>query len=387
MAESEQVIHLTGNEDIHALRRMVSRAKVERVLFVVPKKHVALEREVRMRLLARQAYAEQKKVALVAKDDKVRDLARSVNLSTFNSVESALQSGKWRDGQGDTPLAGEREKNDILEWGRGRSAVLARERALGTRSNWSEYVMLAGLVTALMIVFFAVLILLVPSAQIVLVPRQAPLDVPFVLSVDLNAREANADDAVIPGDAMRQDVQGTFEVPTTGRRDVPFAVGTGRVTFINITGQAATIPSGTIVSTATGTPVRFRTTETVAIPGQFDATVEAAVESVTPGPTGNVGPQQISRVEGAAAAVVRVVNFAATEGGGVQQRAVVTSADRENLREQLRQQLLQRGRETLADDAESAGQYLIPNTVSMEIITENFNGVVDDQLDVHRLTL
>jgi hypothetical protein len=388
MAESEQVIHLTGTEDIHAVRRMVSRSKVERLLLVVPNKHPALQRELRMRLLARQAYAEQKKVALVSRDDTVRELAKEVNLSTFGSVEDALRSAKWREGQADTQLNGARTTNEaVLEWGRGRGAVAARQRALGTRSNWGEYVMLSGLITALLIVFLAVVILLVPSAQIVLVPRQEPLTVPFELTVDLTARESNADERVIPGEFIRQDVQGTFEIPTTGRRDVPSAIATGTVTFINITGQGVTIPSGTIVSTSTGTPVRFRTTETVSVAAEFDALADAPIEALNPGPSGNVGSQQVSRVEGAAASVVRVVNLQPTQGGGVQSRAVVTSADRAQLSEQLRQQLLQRGREALAEAAEAQGKVLIDDSVTMEVTAENFDGVVDQQLDVLRLDL
>jgi hypothetical protein len=388
MAESEQVIHLTGTEDIHAVRRMVSRAKVERLLLVVPNQHPALQREIRMRLLARQAYAEQKKVAFVSRDSTVRDLAKEVNLSTFGSVEDALRNAKWREGQADKQLNGASHRNEeVLEWGRGRGAVAARQRALGTRSNWGEYVMLSGLITALLIVFLAVVILLLPSAQIVLVPRQEPLQVQFDLTVDLTARESNADQRVIPGEFVRQDVQGTFEIPTTGRRDVPSAVATGTVTFINITGQAITIPAGTIVSTSSGTPVRFRTTETVSIAAQFDALVDSPIEALNPGPSGNVGAQQVSRVEGAAASIVRVVNLQATQGGGVQSRAVVTSADRAQLSEQLRQQLLQRGREALAEAAESQGRVLIADSVTMEITAENFNGVVDQQLDVLRLDL
>lgn len=394
MAESEQVIRLSGKEDIHAIRTLIARAQAPRLLLVVPNHHEAFRGLVRFKMLARQAYDEGVQLALVTRDGRIRDLAQQVDLSTFNSVEAGRKARRWRAGQGvpaALPSSAERVPliTNSAAWGRGRQAVVERRKSIGTRSNWGENIMLAGLIFGMMIILSAVLLLLVPSARITLVPIQVPLDITFQVTVDPTAREIDFGEGIVPAQVIRQDVQGTFEMATSGRQDVPVELSQGDVLLINVTGQAVTVPTDTVVSTASGNPIRFRTLRAASLPAQINARVEVPIEAVSPGPSGNVGPQQISRIEGAAATAVRVLNQSGTEGGGVQQRAVVTAADRDQLREQLEQRLLQEGRAALERLLEETPEddYLIPDIITMEITSESFNGGVDDQLDVLTLEL
>lgn len=394
MAESEQIIRLTGRENIHTVRARIENAQAERLLLLVPKGHPALQQLVRMKLLARQAYESRIKIALITKDSNLKDLAHQVELSAFGSVKSARRARKWRKGKPLLLAPSTQEKRQPitthdLAWQRGRSAVLERKKYIGQQSNWTEYVMLAGFVFGVMIVLSAVLLLLVPSANIILIPRQVPIDLTFPITVAPTAQEIDFANFIIPGLVERQEVQGTFEIATSGRQDVPADYATGNVTFINVTGQPINIPTNTIVSTSTGSSIRFRSTEEASLPSEINARISVPIKAIRPGPLGNVGRQQINRVEGVAATVVRVLNEGETEWGSVQQRSMVTAADREQLRQQLQQRLLQEGRASLENFIIQQGQdkLLLSDLISMEITAENFNGSVGDQLDVLNLEL
>lgn len=387
-ADIIEIKNLSGQENIHTLRTMIARAQKPRVLFVVPKGHPALQHVVRLRLLARQSFMKGVQVALVSKEGSVRDAARQVNLSVFRSIKAAQRARNWHDAEG-IPSPTDLTPSDLFTREQRQRAVLTRQTPIGRPTSWGEHVMLAGLVFGMMIVLSSILLLLGPSANITVVPYEEDHDITVPITIDATAQEINFANMIIPGTLITQDVQGTREMPTSGHQDVPAELAKGSVLFINATGQAVNIPAHTIVSTSSGTPVRFRTLETVELTGTINSRVSVPIEAVSPGPSGNVGPQQINRVEGAAATVVRVLNEAGMEGGTVEQRSVVTAADQAQLQEQLRQQLLQAGRAALERATEQSGenQLLVPGMITMDVASENFNGVVKDPLDVLRLTM
>ncbi len=381
MIQPEQVIRLTGAEDIHAVRALIAAAQAARVMLVVPPQHPAFQRLVRLKMLARQAHAEGIAVALVTEDGTLRSLASQLDFSTFRTVEAARRAPRWRAARVPLPPTAT-----------ARGAAAPRPRRQSAGSGWGENIMLAGLLFGVMIIMGAVLVLLLPSASITLVPQRAPLDLAFPVIVDPGAQELNIFEGIIPADILSQAVQGTEELATTGRSAVPATAATGEVLFLNITGQPITLPEGTIVSTTSGAPVRFRTTAAATLAGEINARATVPVEAVNPGPVGNVGPLQINLVEGAAASAVRVLNEQGMAGGDVQQRAVVAAADKEQLFEQLRARLLQEGRAALerslaeganADEAQS----IVPGTVAIELTAETYNASVDDQRDVLSLDL
>ena len=383
-----EIIHLSGQENIHTLRTIITRAQGARVLFVLPKQHSALQSAVRLKLLARQALVKGVQVAFVSKDATIRDAAHQVHLSVFRSIQAAQRARYWKEGDA-IPSPSDLTPNDSFTREQRQRAVLTRQTPIGQPTSWGEHVMLAGLVFGMMIVLSSILLLLGPSASITVIPYEENHEITVPIMIDATAQEINFAQTIIPGTLITQDVQGTREMATSGHQDLPTESAKGTVLFINATGEPVKIPSDTIVSTSSGSPIRFRTLETVELTGTINSRVPAPVEAISPGLSGNVGPQQINRVEGPAASVVRVLNEEGLEGGTVEQRSVVTVADQEQLQEQLRQQLLQAGRAALerAIEQSSEDQLLVPGMVTMNIAAENFNGVVKDQIDVLRLTM
>ncbi|MDQ4077943.1 MAG: baseplate J/gp47 family protein [Chloroflexota bacterium] len=398
MADTEQVIRLAGNEDIHTVRALLAHAEAKRVMLVVPRQHPAFQRVVRLKLLARQAAEEGVQLALITRDSEIRDLAQQLKLPTFRSVEVGRRARRWDEGREVT--SGRFNSLPIADPGiptrhRGRGVILERRQQLIGESNWGEHVILAGLLFGMMVLLAATLVLLVPSAYVTLVPDQVPIEATLPVIVDPASREVDVFNAVVPADVLNVPVQGVQDIATSGRKDLPAGRAVGEVLFLNVTGEPITIPANTIVSTTSGVPVRFRTTSDVLLPGEVNARTSASIEAISPGPSGNVRPLQINLVEGAAASSVRVLNENPTEGGDVQQRAVVTASDKEMLFGQLRQHLLNQGRaeleRRLQEENESPNsaidRFIVPGTVTIKITAETYSASVDDQADVLTLDL
>ena len=76
-----------------------------------------------------------------------------------------------------------------------------------------------------------------------------PLELTFPVTVDPTIQAVDRSNRIVPGRVVSVFLQRTLESPTTGRTDVPSALARGTVLFVNATGQAVTVPTGTSVST------------------------------------------------------------------------------------------------------------------------------------------
>jgi hypothetical protein len=115
------------------------------------------------------------------------------------------------------------------------------------------------------------------------------------------------------------------QATTLGRLADPSARAVGTVTFANRQGGSIAIPTGTILATPSG--VRFATNADAALDGQPGTVARVPVSAIDPGDRGNVARLEISRVVGALAGRLGVLNEEPTVGGGTGDTAVVSPAD------------------------------------------------------------
>jgi hypothetical protein len=195
------------------------------------------------------------------------------------------------------------------------------------------------------------------------------------------------DGNVIPARTVRVEVEAEGRTTTTGLRDVPSDQARGTVVFTSLDGRATSIPQGTGVRTTSGTQVRFRTTQTVAIEPRIGATVEAPIAAVEPGPAGNVRAQIINAIDGPLGLQLAVVNPAPTSGGASAPRPAVTEADRERLMEELSARLLADGLTAIQGQV-APGEFLANESVRVEaVVAETYDLPAGEQADTVGLTL
>jgi len=385
MTAITQIIELSAEATLPAVRRRLSRAHGPRVLLVLPRGSQPLANPARLRLIRRQARRQGLQVALVTSDELTRQLAREAGLPVFTSVRRGEQTLRWPQPKPEPPLPprpGPRRVLPPYHVGYGRKEkpqpVTRREppplpdRQLARWHRWTEALQLFAFLLISLALLGMLLLFVVPMATVTLVPPRQPLIVSVPVVAAVGVEEVDHQTGQVPARIVQTRVEGHGSIPTSGRRDAPADPATGSVIFINQRATQVRVPESTIVATSTGLNVRFQVTRAVTVPAGVGMTAEAPIEALEPGPRGNVPAFTINRIEGPLSLALRVINDRPTEGGSVRQVGVVTPQDKERLRaallERVRQEAYQRLGEMLRE-----GEFVPPETVETYVLAETFD--------------
>jgi len=214
----------------------------------------------------------------------------------------------------------------------------------------------------------------IPAATITVTPAADPIQVTVALQAIQDA-VADANAGIVSARALSAQVSGEARIPTSGRRLEPDARATGTVVLINRSEGPLTVPSGTVVATATGNNVLFVTTAEAPLAPNGRATVP--IEAMLPGPSGNVRAGTITKVEGPLALSLLVANDASSSGGTLAQVGVVTEEDKELLQALLFDRLKEQAFEQLQQRVEP-GSFIPPESVSYLMLSPTFTPFVGE---------
>lgn len=355
-----QVIHLEVDDDITTVRARLKQAEARRVLLVVPPGCQAFDSLLDFKLLQRYAESLALEVALVTRASKTRVLARQLGFSAFVSAKRGRKA-KWR-----RPKA-------IPRWGR--------------RLSWGERIFAGSIFVVALSVLLASALLIVPSAEVTLVPASEAVNAIVQVQADPELERINYDRGQIPAWVVEAQLEGTAQIPVTGAKDAPDEPAGGMVLFVNKINQPVTVPKGTVVATSTGSTIRFTSVEDATLPETVGGTAQAEVVALDPGPTGNVRAHLINSVEGPLSLQVGVTNPEPMRGGSVKQVGMVTTADKERLKVVLLQQLQQEALAQLSEQL-GEGEFLASETVAVDhIVTEIYDKFLEEQADVLTLEM
>jgi hypothetical protein len=416
------LLYLDDDDEITSAAARIRSTDEGPIALVVPHGSRLSTSRINFRLLAREAQSRGRRLAIVAGDGATRALAASAGLPVFGSVGEYEESvaGRAADAaasETEEPAAPKpRAARRTAAGGRvppdpdatvvvpvvpavisaaNRSmpppprvpaesisrpaAVLAPPRAPAIDRDRPRVGRTAGIV-ALALVALAVVVggvaayLLLPSASIVVSPRQEPIG-PVSLSVRADPSAVVADPAagVVPAQRLTFDLSASDTFPVEGKR-VAETKATGRVTFRSYnTAAPNTIPAGSIVSTEGG--IQFRTTVSARLgrarvipPSRIvPSSASVAVEAVKAGIAGNVPANAIIVVpRGEDPLVTNVRNAEPTDGGTHQEFPLVEQADVDAATGQLTKELDGDFQTLLADPASApTGTTLFPETSSL----------------------
>ena len=333
-------------------------------------------------LLRREAERRQLEIAIVSVDPERRSLARGFGFPAFSSVQDAQETTVWRSrSPNEVPSPPRHWWNDPVD---------LRPRAARAPLRWFGWVkvMLRIFVFLLAIAVLAgSAYVIVPSAKVTLLPAGQEFRTIVPVSADPEIEGVDQLARVVPARRVGIEVEGYFEVETTGIMDVAVGKTSGEVLFTNLLAQDYIVPAGTIVRTSsTSYPVRFRTTADVAVPAAGQAA--APVESVETG-IGNVGAFQINRVEGVAASAVRVINSQRTAGAEPTEAHIVTQADYDRARGELIRQLLDQAHAEISTlDLLLPTEFIPRQTLRIEAVPkEAYSRFIGEQADVVGLNM
>lgn len=369
MSVKAEFIQLEAGDDAASVRDRLQFHRGQRVVLIWPEEGKALTRKLDLVLIQREAMRQMIRLALVTHDPDVIRHAAELNISTFETVAGS-QRRRWKRGRSRVfatrlrrplptdpeslmPYASRVRGDDELSTGRRVVLILARALALGA---------LGG-------VLVAAAILLVPSANVMIMPAQQRVETEATITADPALQQAvvNVEQGIMPATTVRAEIEERGTIPTSGAQELSSTPAIGRVTFINRSSRAVVVPEGALVSTSAGTPIIFRTTEEVTVPAGVGSQADVAIEAIpeSAGEVGNVAAGLINAVIGPLAESVEARNFAPTFGGERRTVRLVTAEDRERLIGVLRQQLQDRAYRELAPRV-PASQFIIPDTVRIE---------------------
>ncbi len=226
--------------------------------------------------------------------------------------------------------------------------------------------LLGGLLYALMVV--------IPSAEIVVTPDSEPVQAEVQLKGVPNAR-TDLEAGVVPAQTMSVQVSGEARTKTTGKRSEPAGKARGRVVFINMTNRSINVPQGSVVSTATGDNAQFGTLAPTELGPNGRAA--AQVEALLPGPGGNARAGTVTRVEGPLSLSVAVSNDAGFGGGSMAPQPVVTEDDKTRLQAQLFEELKKQAYDKLVERG-ARGTFISPESISFVPLSPSFTPFVGE---------
>jgi hypothetical protein len=322
------VWYLDNDDEITDAVARLRGSSDERVVFVVPPGSRIATGRINFRLLAREAGARGKEMAIASADEQVRALAASAGVLVAASVEQAEAALE----RGDKP-ARPIQASDGGDVGGEEPADAATVQVKAQRRGllaWSSQrlriVTVTLLALALVGVFAASQTL--PTATITLQPRVSalgPLELavvalPTIAELDVAGGRIPAVTLPIP-----LDVGGRFSA--SGSETIE-SRASGEVVFSSPQQLAEQlIPAGTRLQTPGG--VEFETTQTVTLPPTQDGAsqISAPVEAILSGEDGNVPADAISVVPSLAEQGISVRNPEPTGGGRFVQSPRVTAED------------------------------------------------------------
>jgi hypothetical protein len=373
----KQIIQLKPEDDIASIRAKIDTAELSHLVLVVPRGCAALDREPGMRMLRRAADDSAAQVALVVHDDDVRDRAEMFGLPTFNSLAQA-QRTPWKM-RSLAPDAIQDSLNPLPPESVARVALNPADLF----RRWG------GTISVLVIASFVICIiavLFVPTANVHIVPSSVALTMTTNVLLDASLSQVSSELRAIPTRRLLRQINSTGQLKTTTTKNLPDVRSTGTVIFTNLRSDETTIPPDTVVRTSAGVPIRFTTVTTATVPAGINSRVEAPIVAVDPGLSGNVKELAVNTVDGSLSLEVRVINLKPTVSGTLKATRIVTADDKKKLETQLLQQLNQQGTDLLQQDLQP-GEFLAPDSITIDTDTETFDHAVDDPADTLNLRI
>lgn len=324
-----QILQLEPHDDVISVRDKMGWGQAARIVLVWPAHEPILTRRLDLVLLQRHSASVGAQLALVTGDTDVRFHARELKLPVFKTLRQA-QYSTWRVG---------RRRPRRLQRPAPRPDIQAlREEAHPSEPAWFETsATRRGFYGLALAAFLIVCAVFLPGAEIHLAPRTQEQEITLIAVADTSIQTPNLS-GDLPARTRSVVVEGREAITTTRIVTVPEKTASGRVMFTNLTGQAVSVPAGSIVSAldASGAEtLRFSTHRAGLVPAGVGQTLRLPVQALSPGSSGNLPADSIRAIQGPLGLSLAVTNPDATRGGTDRSAPGPSLADYTALHERL----------------------------------------------------
>ena len=349
---SQELVFLDADDDLGTIRSKLESSSAEEIFLVIPRRSSVLRTPLEFRILARMANEMSSETVLVTDDPSRRRLANQEGFRTrrgLRTLKHLLMSPDQSPPRFVMP-----------DW--------VPLPTLGSFFSIVGIVLIAGLIV---FGFY-------PQMHVTLVPQTRAVNQAVDVTVDPDAKTADATSGTLPATVLSApvDVSGSVQVPSD--RTIGDAKAHGEVIITSQRTSATPLPKGTVVAVDGGP--KFTTDQDVNLPPRVP--VRVGVTAVDAGTVGNVAAGAISAFEGDGLDNLQVTNQRPTTGGTDRQAKVISDDDRKALDEQLRKNARDKGFAQLQQKA-GADQTLPEMSLVVDKGNETFDqevGTESDQL-------
>ncbi|MCY4147402.1 MAG: hypothetical protein OXE95_12210 [Chloroflexi bacterium] len=346
-------LRLAPNDTLASIRASLSQLRGKRVVLIWTPDCDNLKRRLDLVLIQREADRNAIQLAIVAQDPSLQAHAAELNISCFDCIE-ASQNQRWKRSRNKVFLPRYHRPRADLQ-AADLAQIADRLAASRQKNKWRIRLARAAVILLLCAVMGALVYVIAPGAVVRVSLRSERVGVEVEVIADAKAAAVEQARALIPAIELRETVQTSASIPSSGREWLEGESAVGVATFTNLTSQPVDIPAGTALSASAGEPVLFVTSADGVVPAGIGRSFDAAIVAAEgySGSIGNVDGGMINRVFGPLAERVSVVNVSPTTGGSDRSVQVVAAEDRERLldiaRLQLQSQAYDRMRASLSE--------------------------------------
>jgi len=308
---SQELVFLDADDDLGTIRSKLEASSAEEIFLVIPRRSSVLRTPLEFRILARIANEMSSETILVTGDSSRRRLAHQEGFSTRRGLRTLKHLMLAPDQQPPRFVA--------PDW-------------LPNFTSLLSVVGMAAVVALVVLVGY-------PTMRVTLVPQTNPISRQVDITVDPDAKVADASTSTLPGQLMTAtvDVSDSLQIPSD--RTIGRDKAHGEVVITSQRPQTSTLAKGATVSVEGGQ--KFVTDQDRPLPPRVP--VRVGVTAVEAGTQGNIGAGEIKRFEGTGFEELDVTNQRPMTGGTDRQAKVVTEEDRKALEEKLRKQAHDKG--------------------------------------------
>nr|MBP7689679.1 hypothetical protein [Thermoflexales bacterium] len=229
------IIELDEHDDLHTVRDRLATANDPRVILVVPWDSPVLRQTVDLHIVRRFAEVQRIEVAIVSPDGEVRTTVRETGLPVFRSVEAAQRKTRWHTPANEDDDEEKPWKPSARKTREARRAAVERDRSdVQVRKRHPAWqIVKLPLMLIVLVVLVGAALVIIPQAQITLVPSSTRLIVTVNIIADPEVTEIDPFTARVPATEITTIVRQLITVPTTGKRGVPESRAGGTVIFVN----------------------------------------------------------------------------------------------------------------------------------------------------------
>ena len=354
-----QEIQLEAEDDLISIRDRMAWAHTPRILLIWPVDGGEKIHPSDVLLLRRHADFLGQQLGLVTRDHKIRAVAHELRISVFSRVVDA-QANTWLD-----------ERSWLIERRYPRRNLRRIRKILPKPDLYPAIThpfLRILILTVGVLAVLAVLLVLIPSAEIQITPLEMDQFVTIAVSSEPDVHEVQIS-GLVPQHILTLNVSGQDTALATGGTTRPDKKAAGQILFTNLTGKMIVVPAGSVLQTRDNPPILFETLQDVQVPAGKGKTASGSIQARLPGLIGNVVAGAVTGLEGDSGSLLAVANPAQISGGTEIKTIIATDQDRERLKKRLLAELQQQALEHFSS-RDSNGDIFFSETLNQNRVFE-----------------